>query len=158
MGGQIIESREELAGLISKSQYAVLSMCDGVAPYAVPINAAWDGEYFYLHSGHKGRKIDVLRKNPEVFLTFVPEAEFVQRRAGSSCWASMNFRSACVSGTAEILGEDSDLEERRRGLACLARHFGLEGLPMKEAVLAKTTVIRIKSEKIIAMQKPGKPG
>lgn len=155
MGGQSIDKRDEVAELINKAQYAVLSLCAGGSPYAVPINLAWDGEYFYLHSGHKGRKLDILRQNPKVFLTLVPEAEFVQRRAGSACGASMNFKSVCISGTAEILGEGSSLEERRAGLRCLARHFGIEDLPMEEAILAKTTLIRIKSEHISGLRKPG---
>lgn len=158
MAGKIIGSKEEISRLIAASAYAVLSLSDGGEPYAVPLNAAWDGEYFYLHSRHSGRKIDILRKNPRVHLTFVPEAAFVQRHMRTSCGGSMDFRSVCVSGEAEIMGEGASLDERRAALGLIAAHFGIDHLPMDDAVIAKTTVIRVKSIQISGMEKPGTPG
>lgn len=155
MAGQRIEKPAEIAALINKSVYAVLSMSDGDTPYAVPINAVWDGKDFYLHSRHGGRKIEVLRKNRKVTLTFVPQASFVVRHERSSCGASMDFESVCASGVAEILGADSDPDARREALMVIIRHYGLERLPMDEAVFAKTSVIRVRCHSLVAMRKPG---
>lgn len=158
MAGKFTKDSQEIRSIIDKSEYCVLSLVEGDAPYAVPLNVAYDGEFFYLHSRHNGRKIEALKRNPKVFLTFVPEAAFVQHHARTACGASMCFESVCARGAAEVLGPDSPLEERRAGLLCLARRFGIADLPMDEAVLAKTTVIRIKSEEVIGLRKPGQPG
>lgn len=158
MSGQKITDRDELRALVAKSAYAVLSMADGDTPYAIPINAVWSGEYIYLHSRHHGRKMEILRKNPKVSLTFVPEAAYVLRHNKSSCGASMNFESVCACGTAEILGADSGLDERRAALMHIVRRYGLENLPMQEEILAKTTVIRVRCESIVGTRKPGVTG
>ena len=155
MAGKKIEDLSEIGALVNKSVYGVLSMSDGGSPYAVPLNIIWDDGYFYLHSGLKGRKMEILAKNPKVSLTFVPEASFVVRHERSACGASMDFTSICVSGTAEVLGEGSSLDQRRDWLMKIVRHYGLEKLPIDEPVLAKTGVVRVRPDFITAMRKPG---
>ena len=42
--------------IIDKCGYAVLSMIDQDAPYAVPISVARDGDTVYFHCAKEGRK------------------------------------------------------------------------------------------------------
>lgn len=158
MGKIEITGQAELQALIQQCEYAVLSMSDNGQPYAVPLNVAYDGEYIYLHSGHTGRKLDILQNNPKVYLSFISEAVVVQRNKKSACGVSMNFKSVAVSGTAEVFGKDSDLESRRAGILCLIRRFGVEELPIDERVLAATALIRVKPEFISGRCKSGQPG
>ena len=57
--------------IIDKCGYAVLSMIDQDAPYAVPISVARDGDTVYFHCAKEGRKTDILRSYPRVCLVFV---------------------------------------------------------------------------------------
>lgn len=155
MAGKKIEDMDEIGALLNRAPFGVLSMTDGDSPYAVPLNMVWEDGYFYMHSGFKGLKMDILRKNPKVALTFVPEASFVLRNDSSACGASMNFVSICVSGTAEVLSEGSSPTLRRDWLMKIVKHYGLAELPMDDAVLAKTAVLRVKAESLSAMRKPG---
>lgn len=155
MAGKKIEDMDEIGALLNRAPFGVLSMTDGDSPYAVPLNMVWEDGYFYMHSGFKGLKMDILRKNPKVALTFVPEADFVLRHDRSSCGASMDFVSICASGTAEVLAEGSSTEQRREWLMKIVKNYGLDHLPMDDTVLAKTAVVRVKAESLSAMRKPG---
>lgn len=149
-----ISVTEEIALLVNKSVYAVLSMIDGSSPYAVPLNVSWDGEYFYAHCAHEGKKLDVLKSNPKAHLTFVPEAEYFRRTENVACGSTMHYRTVLVSGTAEVLGPDADGEARLRGLKSIAEHFGVGQYPLAPGAVAKATLIRIKPESISGKRNP----
>lgn len=61
--------------IIDKCGYAVLSMIDQDAPYAVPISVARDGDTVYFHCAKEGRKTDILRSYPRVCLVFVGDVD-----------------------------------------------------------------------------------
>ncbi len=150
-----ITTQDELREVIAKSEYGVIAMLDGAAPYSIPLNFAYDGEYLYAHSAHQGKKIDVLKACPQVCITFVPEAVLVPgKKDSASC--TMHYRTVNVMGQAEVLGADGDQATRLRGLKCIAEHFGVGHLPLAEPVVAKTTVIRIKPSQITGKRNPAK--
>lgn len=156
MPGKTIENSAEVEALIKQCNYCIMSMCDGDTPYAVPMNIVYDGEYFYMHSGLKGRKINFLRKNPKVALTFVPSASFVMRHEKSACGGSMDFESICVNGVAEVLEPANNMEALCAGLQHIADYFKVGHLPLDERVLAVTSVIRVKASSIIGKRNPGR--
>ena len=55
----------EIENLLREQTVGHLGCCDGSFPYVVPISYAYDGEYIFCYS-LEGRKIDVMRKNPNV--------------------------------------------------------------------------------------------
>ena len=58
--------------VVDKCEYAVLSMVDteGKA-YGIPVTIVRDGMAVYFHCAKEGKKIDALRKNPEVSIACV---------------------------------------------------------------------------------------
>ena len=66
-------SESEIHELLARNCWGVLSMVSGQEPYAVPIIYGWDGTQFVFANG-PGRKVDVLKANPEVCLV-VAEVE-----------------------------------------------------------------------------------
>ena len=86
--------------IIDKCGYAVLSMIDQDAPYAVPISVARDGDTVYFHCAKEGRKTDILRSYPRVCLVFVGDV----RPAFDKF--TTEYESAIVTGNArEVLKE-----------------------------------------------------
>lgn len=149
-----ITSFDEIAFLVGQSLYAIVSMIDGDSPYAVPLNVSWDGEFFYAHCAHEGKKLDVLRKNPNIQLTFVPEAEYFRRKENVACGSTMHYRTVLVSGTAEVLGADGDADIRMRGFTSIADHFNVGQFPFLPEAVAKTTLIRITPGTISGKRSP----
>ena len=61
----------EILEILDKSKVVHIAMVDGDEPYLVPLNYGYtleNGELkLYLHSAVKGKKLDMIRKNPKVF-------------------------------------------------------------------------------------------
>jgi nitroimidazol reductase NimA-like FMN-containing flavoprotein (pyridoxamine 5'-phosphate oxidase superfamily) len=168
-----IRDEAELAELIRCTEYGVLSMVDGDAPYAVPVNLAWDGRYFYIHCATEGKKLDILRANPQAHISLTPEARLVAGDARHPCACTMRYRSVLVAGRAEILPPGGDERARRKAYLCLVARSRPDGLPPdepnapggpepdglnteEEAALARVTFLRILPERISGKRNPAK--
>lgn len=151
-----ITEKSELEALVNKSDWGVLSMCDNGSPYAVPVNVAWDGARAYIHCAGAGHKLDVLRANPRVQLTLVPEAELV--RGAHPCDCSTNYRSVSIEGRAEILSATGDPEKHLAAMECIARRFGFANPEFMPGILAKTTVICVEPINMTGKRNPAADG
>ena len=61
-----VTDRSEVDAIILKASICRLGLVDEGKPYIVPMNFGYDGECLYFHCAREGRKIDVLRRSPEV--------------------------------------------------------------------------------------------
>ena len=83
-----------------------LVMCHENTPYAVPMNHAFVDGKFYFHCGLRGRKIDLIKQNPNVVYVvnkFHGEAEEVP--PNGRCHGP--WQSLLAYGTARVI-EDND--------------------------------------------------
>ena len=162
--------REYGLGVIDNSRYAVLSLVDkNNRAYAVPISPARVGDVLYIHSAKEGHKIDLIKNNGEVVLTFVgkvevpapiKDEEFIeamnknQIAALTSKHFTTQFESAIVIGRAVIL---SDKTEKIKGLRAISQKYTPENMKyFDEAVKAsieRTMIIKIEIEEITAKRK-----
>lgn len=62
----------QILGILDRAKIVHVGMIDGDMPYVVPMNYGYtmeDGKLtLYLHGATRGRKLDVLRRNPKVFV------------------------------------------------------------------------------------------
>lgn len=115
------ETSETAALKIADScQWGILSMItpEG-APYCLPLNLVRDGQNFYFHSATAGQKLDCLRLNPRVCLSFVGTAQVVGRSF------TTRYRSAVVRGWAR---EVTDRQEMCRALELLCRRLAADDM------------------------------
>src|SRR5512133_3293331 len=68
-----ITDRGELRRVLEDARVCRLAMADGGRPYLVPLSFALDGDDLVLHSARAGRKLELLRRNPEVCFEFVED-------------------------------------------------------------------------------------
>lgn len=59
-------SGEECEQLLTNSRFGRLGLCGGDGPYIVPMSYVYAGGSILLHSGLKGRKLEMARENPRV--------------------------------------------------------------------------------------------
>ena len=64
---QEIADRKDIDAIIGRALSCRLAMCDGDEPYIVSMSYGYDGASLYVHGAEQGKKIDVLRKNPNVW-------------------------------------------------------------------------------------------
>jgi len=109
-----------ISNLLKTGKYMAVAMSDQDQPYVVVLSCGYDeaNKCFYFHCAKKGRKTDVIMKNPRVCGTIVEDHGYVK----GDC--SHNYRSAVVWGTMTLV---DDLNEKKHAMDVLLRQ--LEGDP-----------------------------
>ncbi|RHR08844.1 pyridoxamine 5'-phosphate oxidase family protein [Pseudoflavonifractor sp. AF19-9AC] len=149
------QSREFALELMDRCTYGVVSISTGEnTPYCLPLSLVRVDNRLYFHCAKAGRKLDLLRRNPRVCVTFVGASEpaYVAEKNMYTDY----FQSAMVTGTAvEVLEEDEKLEALR-ALCTKMTPEGMTGDNFERAMagsLAATGVWRIDMEEITAKAK-----
>ncbi len=138
-----IESAADLAELLRNGELCYLSMVDDGKPYVVPLNYGYLDETLYFHSAPEGRKIDILRKNPQVCFCVVPDHQLIEGVKGCS-W-SASYRSVMGTGRATILTEPA---EKKVGLKILMAQYSDREYEFSDSDLERIVVIRVDIEEM----------
>ena len=99
-----------------------LSLMDGDFPYIIPLNYGYtrkNGQpIFYFHSAPVGKKLDLIRKNPNAaFCVTLAHRVIPGATAGSYSFA---YESVAGTGTISMV---EDLPEKEKALAVLFSHY-----------------------------------
>ena len=136
-----ITDPQELESVLREAAVCRMGLCDEGKPYVVPMNYGYRDGSVFLHSAAEGRKIDILRRNPNVCLEFEKDVELVPAEA--ACSFSMKYRSVIASGKAVFL---EGTEEKAFGLnAIMLQYTGREFVFPPQA-LEKIVVLRVDLE------------
>ena len=156
-----ITDLEAIRAILDGEDVLHLAMCDENTPYVVPMSYGYelseDGKLIlYLHCASEGRKLEMLRKNPNVCFEVSRKIKLVYNEKMGSCTAK--YRSVIGSGKA-ILEESA--EEKLRSLDALMKQAGhAEHPPYEEKLLAITRTLRIEADEYTAKSNllPGEEG
>lgn len=135
-----IRDRAELEAVIAEAQICRLAMCDGAQPYVVPLCFGYADGTFYFHCAVDGRKLDVLRKNPNVCLEL--EAGASLKPGVKACDWGMKYRSVIAFGRAEWIEAP---EARRRALDLIMAHYTPGAFDYPETALARIVIIQVQA-------------
>ena len=138
---------ELLDALMRQAPTVFLSMQDESGPYVVPLTFGWDGESLWLHSALEGKKVDLLKKNPEVGFALVAEQELVPGEP--ACRWTMRYRSVMGKGVADFI---TDPDQKMKGLECLMSKFTPGPYHFDEKALSHTLVIRVRVTELTGKQ------
>lgn len=143
----------EIIGILEKCPIGHLALSDGDRAYVVPLNFAWqvqEGKMtVYFHCAKEGRKIDLLRKNPNA--CFEADCSFSLVKGSSACRWSALYESVIGEGRAALI---DDPEEKREALDLLMTRYGYEGKPSYEpAELTAIAVIRLELDQLSGKRK-----
>ena len=137
---------EQAWRVVDASDYGILSMMgEENRPYQVPLSLARKGTSLYFHCAKVGQKVDFLRQNSGVCVSFVAKADLDGENL------TTKYLSATVFGKAEEVTDDS---EKTEALTLIARRFapGFEEAAKKEIemLLSVTAIWRIDCDFITA--------
>lgn len=149
------QSRDFALSLIDRCTYGVMSVSTGEdTPYCLPLSLVRVDNRLYFHCAKQGRKLELLRKNPRVCVTFVGASEPAYVEAGNMY--TDFFQSAMVVGTAGEVLEDGEKAMALRALCLKLTPQDVTGDRLDRAIassLAATGVWRIEMEEITAKAK-----
>lgn len=112
----------EIQAILDEIKVARLGMFDGEQVYVVPLNHGYEmgeGEtiVFYLHCAKVGRKVDILKKNPNVCIELDGRHALVN--ADAPCNHSYYYASLIGNGTVQFVDE---FEEKAHALGLVMKH------------------------------------
>ena len=158
MNGMTRREREvtdinEIIRILDKSKVLHLGLVDGDEPYVVPMNYGYelnDGKLtFFLHGARQGRKLDVIRNNPNVFAEL--ECDIVPFEGDVACKYGITYASVMAKGKAVIV---DDIQEKMRALSILMKTQTEKDFVFTEKLVGVVSVIRIDVEKFTAKHRP----
>ena len=128
-------------------------MVDDGKPYVVPMNYGYtliDGKLtLYFHGATVGRKLDILRKNPDVFVEI--DTDIVPFEGESACQHGVCYSSVMCEGKGNVL---EDVENKIDALKKLMLTQTGKNFEFNDKMVAGVTVIRVDVDEYTAKKRP----
>jgi hypothetical protein len=135
-----IESREEMEDLLREEEIGYLGLSLDGKPYVVPLNYSYSEGKIYFHCGLKGKKLECLKRNPQVCFTVARQlAEVREHAGGSPCHVDSD--SVICYGKARMI---ENLDERSEALNAFNRRFRPNAADVAEERVRNCGVVEIK--------------
>lgn len=136
-----VTDMNEILHILDESKIVHVGLVDEDEPYIVPMNYGYimeDDLTIYLHSATKGYKLDLIRKNPKVFLEM--ECDLTPIEGKLACQYGMGYRCLMARGTAEIV---EDVEEKKQALSVLMKTQTGKDFEFNDKLVSIVSVIKI---------------
>jgi len=142
-----ISDESAIKSIIEKANVCRLGMVDGDKPYIVPLCFGYHDKVLYFHGTLQGRKIDLIRKNPNVCFEFDLISEPVESE--NACDWSMKYQSVIGFGKAAFI-ESPD--EKRKALSVIMAQYSERLFQFPENMLKATAVIKVEIDSMTGKQ------
>ncbi len=135
--------------VIDQCEYGVAAFSTGAGePYCIPLSLVRVRDELYFHCAMEGRKLELMRANPKVCVSFVSSNVAAKDKF------TTYFKSAVVVGTAYEVTEDSAKIEALRALCQKLTPANMEHFDQAiEKSLGRTGVWGIHMEQVTGKEK-----
>lgn len=146
-----ITDRGAIFDIIDRVKVCSLAMLDNGKPYTVPMNFGHKDGIIYFHSGTYGKKMDILKTNPEVCVSFYADEELNGRHKDVACSYSMKFRSVLMHGKVEHV---NNIDEKIEMMNIIMKHYtGRDDFSYNQPAIDNVSIFYLDPEKITAFKK-----
>ena len=135
---QEITEQSAIESVIRASLVCRLALSNNDRPYIVPLCFGYQDNTLYFHCGVKGRKLEILKKNPNVCFEFEVNVDVL--KAEEACSWNMQYQSVIGFGRAALL---EDMEEKQKAVGIIVRQYSDKTLQLPDTTLRKTIVIKV---------------
>lgn len=142
-----ITEESALETIIKNSLVCRLALVDEDRPYIVPLNFGYQNNTLYFHCAHEGKKINIIKTNPNVCFEFETNTEIIT--AEKACDWSMRYQSVIGYGKASLM---EDTREKHMALNIIMRHYSGSNFSFPEAKLQITAVFKVEIEHMTGKQ------
>ena len=144
---------EQILRILEEAKVLHLGMAVDNEPYVVPMNYgfSFEGEnlVLYLHSAVRGKKLELLQKNPNVFFSI--DCDRIPFEGKVACQYGMSYSSIMGRGKARILTEP--LEKQQAMTALMKTQTGKD-FEFNAPLVSIVAVIRIDVSEYTAKHRP----
>lgn len=110
--------------IINKAKICRIAFSTDDMPYIVPLNYGYGNKIVYFHSACGGKKLDMIKKNPNVCLQFDTDISIVKTE--NICHWSTKYKSVIAFGKASLVKNEN---EKQLALNLLISHLNTEHDP-----------------------------
>ena len=143
----------EIKDILDRAKVVHVGMIDGDKPYVVPMNYGYtmvDGRLtLYMHGATVGRKYDILRVNPNVFVEI--DTDIVPFEGRFACEYGVCYSSVMGEGIAEVV---DDVEGKMEALTILMKTQTGKDFEFTDKMVGGVTVIKINVSDYTAKRRP----
>ena len=148
-----VTDMNEIIRILDTAKVLHLGLVDGDEPYVVPMNYGYIMENekltIYLHGAPRGRKIDLIRKNPKIF--FEADCDITPFEGDVACRYGITYSSIMGKGTATII---DDIDEKREALTFLMKTQTDKDFVFDEKIVSIVSVIKLDISEYTAKHRP----
>ena len=138
-----VTDNQQITFIIEQAKVVHIGMIDNDHPYVVPMQYGFvfaDGTLtLYVHCAKEGRKLDILKKNPRVFIELETNVAIVSG-GDVPCKYGSEYASVMGEGTAVIV---EDVAEKISGLQLMMKTQSGRDFGITEQMATSVTVLRI---------------
>ena len=148
-----ITDENQIRNILETAKVLRLGLAVNNEPYVVPMNYGYcleEGKLvLYLHSAVRGKKLDMLRENPNVF--FEMDCHLTPFEGEKPCQYGLSYSSIMGRGKAQIL---EDAEEKMKAMTTLMKTQTAKDFSFTESLVSIVAVIRIDVAEYTAKHRP----
>ena len=142
-----IKGRTAIEEILARATGCRVGLCQDGIPYVGPLSFGYAHDCLYFHSAPEGRKIEIIRQNPNVCFEVDVDEEFVA--ADVACDWTVRYRSVIGFGKARLV---EDVEEKRRALDVILSHYSDGVYEYPKGGLDEVAVVKVKLESLTGKQ------
>ena len=144
---------EQIIHILDTAKVLHLGLAVNNEPYVVPMNYGYTMEngklVLYLHSALQGKKLDMMRANPNVF--FEIDCDLMPFEGRVPCQYGLVYSSIMGRGTAQIV---EDVEEKKQAMTILMKTQTGKDFTFEDRLVSIVAVIRIDVAEYTAKHRP----
>lgn len=136
-----ITDPKAIEDIILQATVCKLAMCDDNQPYIVPLCFGFKDNVLYFHSVREGKKIDMLKKNPNVCFEFDIFTQVI--KSAKACQWGMKYRSVIGYGRAGFITDD---DEKRQAFDIIMNQYAPGAFVYEDTMVSSTVIIKVDIE------------
>lgn len=148
-----VTDAQEIIGILDRGKIVHVGMVDEGKPYVVPMNYGYEFEnrelVLYLHGATAGRKLDILRAQPHVFIEI--DTDIVAFDGKLACQYGVSYSSIMGEGVAQIV---ENMDEKKHGLTVLMKTQVGKDFVFTDKMANVVAVIKIRVADFTAKRRP----
>ena len=149
----LVTDPHQILHILDTGKVLHLGLAVNNEPYVVPMNYGYTLEEgkltFYLHSAVKGKKLDMLRANPRVFVEL--DCDQVPFEGKVACQYGMSYFSIMGRGRAVPV---EDAQEKMEAMSILMKTQTGKDFTFNERLVSIVAVIRVEVSEYTAKHRP----
>ena len=142
-----IQSLSGIESVIKNASVCRLGLTDDKAPYIVPLNFGYRDMTLFFHSAPKGKKTDLIKKNPYACFEIDRINEPIE--SDEPCSWGMQFQSVIGYGTIKFI---RDMEEKKQALSLIMAQYSDGDYDFPDTKVKATAVYRLRIERMTGKQ------